>query len=720
MKHRKIIDPFIALIILASILFLSINNFKPIRNLDFLFIDLILKNKSLPTTDSIILIGIDDKSLNASDSWPWQRSKIAEGVKAIESLGARLVVLDILYAEKDKNPGLQEIRNMINKMKEDPSNVIKKDINDILVSLKMNKTEQKKYSDALLNASIVEAQKILISILSETEKRIDFDRLFVEIISDTKNIIMPIDFTFDEKNSPDISDMPDYLKNNSIPTICKEKSLKEGKNLISPITIFAQKAYALGHIHFNTDTEILRTQDMFICYKNRAFPSLSLQSFIKYKNLSLDGTFDKYTKQSILDYYTGVKNYRIYPNFNIFQNLKYFSFIDVISGQVDSNQIKDKIVIVGLNSQKLSEKIRVSGGNEISTMFIHGVILQNLIDNSFLISSSLIILIETGFLCVLCIFIFFAVFKWNILRIFTFLLIIVWIVFSAYLIFYHNFIVKITEPIILFIIMYVVLLIRKKTHDKEDIQKLAKDIFVTKNLKIVIGAKSDIGRIRAKNEDSYCIDKSLGILAVADGVGGNIAGEIASKMAIDKMRSYIKDNYNNCNSDFSLLMKNAILFANMNICNFASSNNELKGMATTLTAGFIDGNRLIIGHVGDSRAYLYRKDTLEQLTEDHTVAVEKNIRNFSAGDFEKMRHILTRAIGIGESLNVDTFELTLVKGDILLFCSDGLYSMVRENDIISNIKAYNDPELVCGALVNLANKNGGKDNITVITAYIKN
>ncbi|HIJ59488.1 MAG TPA: CHASE2 domain-containing protein, partial [Nitrospirae bacterium] len=577
-----------------------------------------------------------------------------------------------------------------------------------------------RYIDAFLNASFADTHKTLLSILSETEKRIDFDRLFVENISDTKNLIMPIDFTEDKRYQENISEMPDYLQKNSLAFKCKDLNIFEANNLISPIPAFAQKSFALGHIYLgNIDNSILRQQDLFICYKDKVFPSLSMQSFIKYNNLSLEDVFNQFYNKSIFDLLQANTTGRVYPNFNVISNLKYFSFGDLLSGNIDSSKIKDKIVIVGLNSPRLSEQIKVSQGREVSRMFIHGVIIQNLIDNVYLQRPSNFIFFEIAFLLMIIVIIFLGIFKWGKLKILPFILIIFWIVLSTYLFYYKNYLLQITYPIILSFLMFTIFKLRKRVYEKDDIQKMAKDIFTTNNLKVIIGAKSDIGRIRAKNEDSYSIDKSFGILAVADGVGGNVGGEIASRMAIDKMRSYIKDNYSKFSSDYSQLMKNAIIFANNYVYGFAMSNSELKGMATTLTAGFIVGSRLIIGHIGDSRAYLYRNELLEQLTEDHTVAVEKSIRNLSTDDFEKMRHVLTRAIGIGESLDVDTFELNLVKGDILLLCSDGLYTMIKEDDIISTLKVYEDPEMVCGALVNFANKNGGKDNITVITAFIQ-
>ncbi|MCX8028134.1 MAG: CHASE2 domain-containing protein [Thermodesulfovibrionales bacterium] len=718
MKKRYIVDILITLAILLIVIFLSLKNPKPLEDLNFMYLDILLSLKKQHTSDEIILIGIDDKSIISLENLPIQRSKIAEAIKAIESLGAKLVVLDILYSEKDKNPALQEIRNMINRIKEDPTNVIKKDILDLVMSLKISKTEQKRYSDALLNASLSETQKILISILSETEKKIDFDRLFVETISDTKNLLMPIDFRFDKKRQVNPTDIPDYLIKNSLPVICKDTLIREATNIITPLSSFAQKSYGLGHIYLNHDG-ILRSQDLFICYKDRAFTSISLQAFIKYKNLSLNDVFAQYYKKTTLNNLTKINPSTIYPNFSVITHINYISFIDLLSGRVGENKIQNKIVILGLNTTPLAEQIKVSGGREIPTMFVHAVILQNLIDNAYLIRPSFFVICEILFLLVIALLLFFGIFRYKILLYVNMGLVVVWLAVSAYLVVYENSILQVVYPFILLGLIYPVLMIRKKVYEKESMEKMSKDVFLTKNHRIIIGAKSDIGRVRIKNEDSYCVDKKLGILAVADGVGGNVAGEIASKMAIDKMRIFIRDNISIYKSDLSLLMKQSIEFANTNVYGFSLSNPELRGMATTLTAGFIQDNRLIIGHVGDTRAYLFRNGVLEQLTEDHTVAAEKHIRNLSKTESERMRHVLTRAIGIDEYINVDTFELTLANDDVLLLCSDGLYSMIREQDLISNLKAYNDAEMLCGALINLANKNGGEDNITVITAFIK-
>lgn len=251
-------------------------------------------------------------------------------------------------------------------------------------------------------------------------------------------------------------------------------------------------------------------------------------------------------------------------------------------------------------------------------------------------------------------------------------------------------------------------------------------------MKAVIGAKTDRGLIREINEDSFCVDESIGLVAVADGLGGHASGEIASKMAIDVIRDYInrteKGNepligkYNKKYSGAANRLTSSIRLANKAIYEAAQGNPQWQGMGTTMAAALLKGNKLSIAHAGDSRIYLIRANQIEQLTDDHTLVYEQVKMGLVTKEYAErsnMKNILTNALGIAPDVVVDVDELTLSDGDMLILCTDGLNSMVSESDILSVATSVDNPSEVCERLIDMANKNGGKDNITVITVYIQ-
>jgi protein phosphatase len=250
-------------------------------------------------------------------------------------------------------------------------------------------------------------------------------------------------------------------------------------------------------------------------------------------------------------------------------------------------------------------------------------------------------------------------------------------------------------------------------------------------MKTVIGAKTDRGIIREINEDNFCVDEDIGLVAVADGLGGHASGEVASKMAIDVIRDYINrtektnepliGSYNKEYSGTANRLASAIRLANKAIYEAAQGNSQWQGMGTTISAALLKGNKLSIAHVGDSRIYLARANQIEQLTDDHTLVYEQVRMGLITKEYAEksnIKNILTNALGIAPDVVVDVDELTLSDGDILILCTDGLNSMVPDSDILSVVTSVDNPSEACERLVEMANNNGGKDNITVITAYI--
>ncbi len=227
-------------------------------------------------------------------------------------------------------------------------------------------------------------------------------------------------------------------------------------------------------------------------------------------------------------------------------------------------------------------------------------------------------------------------------------------------------------------------------------------------MRIVSGASTDTGQVREGNEDSYLVDRRLDLFAVADGMGGHRAGEIASATALDGLRLAV---------DEGTTVADAVGRANTAVWDKAAGDTELAGMGTTLTAAVFDDGTLTIAHVGDSRAYLLRGDRLERLTTDHSL-VEELIRDGKLTEEQAAVHpqrsIITRALGVDSSVEVDVYSLVLQGGDRVILCSDGLTSMVRPAAIGTILREHPDPTAAANALVDAANAAGGEDNITVV------
>lgn len=227
-------------------------------------------------------------------------------------------------------------------------------------------------------------------------------------------------------------------------------------------------------------------------------------------------------------------------------------------------------------------------------------------------------------------------------------------------------------------------------------------------MKIISGAATDTGQVREENEDSYLVDRRLELFAIADGMGGHRAGEVASATALAALQNAMND---------GVLVGDAVGRANSAVWDQASSNPDLAGMGTTVTAAWSNGTTLTVAHVGDSRAYLLRGDGLQQVTVDHTL-VEELIRDGrltpEQAAVHPQRSIITRALGVDSRVDVDVYSLVLQPNDRVMLCSDGLTSMVRTGHIAELLRRESDPTAAANALVDAANAAGGEDNITVV------
>ncbi len=234
-------------------------------------------------------------------------------------------------------------------------------------------------------------------------------------------------------------------------------------------------------------------------------------------------------------------------------------------------------------------------------------------------------------------------------------------------------------------------------------------------------AKTDVGKVREMNQDSYYIaspEDKVKVFIVADGMGGYKGGEIASRMAVEASGNYIVQNFELIEHDRDSIMnliKSAIEYANAVVYEKAKSIPELENMGTTLDICLIIQNKVYIGHVGDSRVYRKRKEFFRKLTTDHSY-VQKLVSDGTITKEEAYNHpkknMLIKALGCSATVEPDVMVKGFLKDDILLMCSDGLTNMLKDDEIVEIIN--DNPIEACNKLVSAANEKGGFDNITAV------
>ncbi len=232
-------------------------------------------------------------------------------------------------------------------------------------------------------------------------------------------------------------------------------------------------------------------------------------------------------------------------------------------------------------------------------------------------------------------------------------------------------------------------------------------------------ALSHVGKVRASNEDSfgYCLD--AGVFAVCDGMGGAAAGEVASRLAVDSLIERL------CavtsQADRRLALEESISDANRLVFTQASSDASLQGMGTTLVAVAVQDGHALIGHVGDSRCYLFREGRLMRQTNDHSL-VDEQVRaghmTQEDADRSPLRNVITRAIGTQKSVEADITDLLLQSGDTLLLCTDGLTREVPEDRIAAILSGPDSIQSRCQQLIDAANDAGARDNVTAVLVRV--
>ncbi|MFK5926317.1 MAG: Stp1/IreP family PP2C-type Ser/Thr phosphatase [Desulfuromusa sp.] len=237
-------------------------------------------------------------------------------------------------------------------------------------------------------------------------------------------------------------------------------------------------------------------------------------------------------------------------------------------------------------------------------------------------------------------------------------------------------------------------------------------------MKLQACAKTDIGLTRSNNEDLFFVDKNQGLFIVADGMGGHAAGEIASQIAVGTVcRSLQTSDGNNPLEQ----LKKAIEEANQTVEKAANNNSAWEGMGTTLTVLLLHQRRAFLAHIGDSRAYCFHNNRLQQLSDDHSLLAEQlRLGMISSEEVQNsnLGNILLQAIGISSDLDICLKHFPVTAGERFLLCSDGLSDMLTDAEIEQILKETKELNTICDLLIDKTIAAGGKDNITVVMVQI--
>jgi serine/threonine protein phosphatase PrpC len=241
--------------------------------------------------------------------------------------------------------------------------------------------------------------------------------------------------------------------------------------------------------------------------------------------------------------------------------------------------------------------------------------------------------------------------------------------------------------------------------------------------------QTDVGRRRKLNEDQFLVDLPTNLFVVCDGMGGHNAGEVASQLAVETLQTFVEKShaeteitwpygYDARLSGDANRLKTALMLANRRVYKAADNREDYTGMGTTAVATILSGNVLTVGSAGDSRCYLLRDGSLQQITRDDSwvsVAAAQGILNAQEIEQHPLKNVITKAIGAKESIDIEVSEQRLQNGDVVMLCSDGLHGMVHDDHMLGILHPFpGSLEEAASQLIAAANDAGGRDNVTVV------
>lgn len=438
-KKSTISDFILGIVLTLLALFAFFISWGPLETLENGIYDLSTNLRVQQSKAPVAVIAIDEQSIANIGRWPWPRGYIASMVDLLQSYNVKVIGLDIIYSEKDFNQGLLEVRNLIKDIETNP-NYAQKGFDTVLAALK------------------------------ESEKRLDNDTILANSITAGKNIVLPLFFVPGNPTGRTTSNLPDYLKNNSLPATGMESIT--AREIVPPISEFATGALGLGHINIIADRDgTVRSEPLFINFEEKLFPSFALQLTLKYLNLDLQklqlGREIKFGRKTIPVY----ENSKMLISFT--SGIPYYSYFDVINKKVSPDVFKDKIVIIAQSAAGLGTMQVTPTAVNVAPGTIIANVIENIINDDHLVRPDWAVTLELIMIIVFGLYIALVIpqIKAGISAIVSLVLLVVWMGTTIYLFAAYGYWVKALYPALILIIGYIIIvskryLLTEKTKDR--------------------------------------------------------------------------------------------------------------------------------------------------------------------------------------------------------------------------------------------------------------
>jgi len=429
-RTSLLMDSLIALVLTVIILVACLVSWTPLEELEYKLYDFGSQVREKDPTSPIVVIAIDDDSINGIGRWPWPRGHIAQMVRYLRQAEAKVIGVDIIYSENDLSQGLLEIRSIIKGMEENPA-------------LQKNLQGNPFYSA-----------------LKESEQRLDNDAILAAALGESKNVVLPLYFSLGRVAGGG-ANIPEYLKMNSLATSGREDALT-AREIIPPIPAFAQNALALGHINILTDSDgTVRSEPLLINYESRLYPSYAVQLTLKYLNYDIK---DVQLAQGLLIHKVMIPTddrLRMLISFNT--RFPHYSFIDVVNNKIPPATFKNKIVIIAQSAAGLGTTVTTPVGIHVPAWAIIANTVDNILNRDHIIRPNWAFPLEAAVIVIFGIFLAIGIplLKARISAIISLALLIIWTGVGEYFFITDGYWIKVVSPSLLLVAGYIVLVSKR-------------------------------------------------------------------------------------------------------------------------------------------------------------------------------------------------------------------------------------------------------------------
>jgi CHASE2 domain-containing sensor protein/tRNA A-37 threonylcarbamoyl transferase component Bud32 len=443
-----VIGIFLMLLTLSAFYF----EWGPTEFLDYSIYDVGFNLQERASTSPVVIVAIDDDSIANMGRWPWPRGYIAHMVNLLQSYGSKVVGINIIYSENDFNQGLIEVRDIVKKIEEDSRLLKNKQVGDIYQSLK------------------------------ETEKKLDNDAILSIAIGESNKVILPVVFILGSFLGSSGTEMPDYLKQNSVP-LSDRTGILTAKEIIPPIPDFAMKALALGHINVIADRDgTVRSEPLLVSYGDRMFPSFALQLTLKYLNYDIKDVNIYNGLQVGKNHIPTFQKNKMLINFS--KSFPYFSFYEVANNKVPPEAFKDKIVIITQSAIGLGAMQVTPIGPNVPSWGIIANVVDNILNNNYIVRPEWAFSLEIGVIVLFGIFLAMAIprLKAKVSAVASLILLLVWIGAGELLLLRNGYWIKVVYPSLLLILGYTVLVSKRYFFTEKTKEKIEADSVETNKM----------------------------------------------------------------------------------------------------------------------------------------------------------------------------------------------------------------------------------------------